>query len=266
MENSEPHNAHQIHSKSHYVLPSLMIGGGLVVASVIAAPYVLPAIGVEDGELASLTAKSFHNSASGAAGFIKNGLSHIPLIGESISDGGWANTVAAVGTSVGGLLLGNFIDKNPKDKHKFKWGKAIKIAGLATSALIAMPMLLTAITTGVSYLANVAELKGLLSYETTLDVADTLYHTTGTVGGDYQHNLVGSGSVAAIVPHFLTCGVSMMTGAASAFLIGSNITESSIAESDKLIADVSEHPQAELSQINALTFNQNHPLAKPQSL
>lgn len=209
---------HAAHKRS--ILPSLAIGGGVVIGAVVAAPYVLPVLGLGNADIATETAQSFHSSAAGAAEYIKDLTSHIPIAGEAIAAGGWANTAAAIVSSAGGIVLGGYVSKKTEGKTDINWGKLIKMGGLVTSALIAMPMLLTSLTTGIAYMTNELEQTyNLISYDTAIATTENLYNTIGTVGGEYQHNLVGTASIGTLLPHLFTCGTSVATGIVSAILL-----------------------------------------------
>ncbi len=195
------------------VLTRLAIGGAVVGAGIILAPYVLPAIGIGSKDMAEEALFVLHTSAesggSGLAGFINRGLAEVPLIGGRLAAGGLFNTAATALVGIGGVLLGNFVEKREDGSAHIRWGRAIKYAALATSAIIAMPTVLSALSTGLIFLSLLPENVHLANA-----VIRSVDKTLGTVGM-HDAAIAGFSGAAAAIPHFLTCGVSLLPAALS---------------------------------------------------
>lgn len=196
------------HTHHHHMSLStkLALGGAAITAGIIVAPYVLPALGISSGMAAEESLFLLHNETVGAglAGTIGNALSAIPGIGSSLAQGGWFNIAATASTGIGGVLLGNWMSKNHKGKPGFDWGKAVKWAGLATSALIALPSILTGITNGIVFLAS--------EFLPSVEATEIINQVAQTVGYTSYPDIFKSGlsGVAASLPHLLTCGSSIV--------------------------------------------------------
>jgi len=192
-----PHS-HESHDHTlHYL--------ALVTGAIILAPYALPAVGVGDANSAlSVFERVCGQSADGTglAGNINNALASVPVIGSGLASGGlW--TAATTGTiGIGGYILGKHIESQSDEDDGINWGKVIRYGALATSALIALPALLTGINMGLSYIALAASGAALMSL-----VADGLNDSIGTIGKTAAENSGLSGGMA-LLPHLLTCGAS----------------------------------------------------------
>ncbi len=183
-----------------------MVGGG----AIILAPHVLPALGMGSEAMAQEASFVLHTSAdaggSGLAGAINSLLAEVPLIGESLAEGGLVNALATGVIGIGGVLLGRSM-RHHEHGDGIPWGKVVQYAALATSALIALPTVLTALGTGLIYLSTLAG-----STEFTNDVISGVDKTLGTMSGN-AHSMMGFSGLAAVIPHFLTCGVAMVPAA-----------------------------------------------------
>lgn len=211
-------NHHALNHDEHHVsnmLTKIAVGGAVLGAAVILSPYVLPAIGIGEEALAGESIFALHNSieGSGIAGAINNMLAGVPLIGPQLAGGGFAAAAASATAGIGGVLLGKFIEKHEDGHKSIKWGSVIKWAALATSALIAMPTVLTALGTGIIFLADVVtHYTGNAMYAS--EAMTLMDSTLGTVGVK-QGSLLGLAGLSGMLPHFLTCGAAVLPAAVS---------------------------------------------------
>src|SRR5690606_20043583 len=114
---------------------------------------------------------------SGLAGGLNNMLAAVPVIGSELAKGGLFNTVATGVVGIGGVLLGHHLSKtHDPEKGGINWGKIIKWGALATSALIALPSVITGVGYGMIYLAM-----EFGAYETAMNTIDWVAQNSGTV-------------------------------------------------------------------------------------
>lgn len=200
------------------LLTAAAIGGVVTVGAITAAPHVLPLIGVGtvstvEDTLWYLHADELdpsHPVGSGVAGGINGLLRSVPFIGDELAYDGAFNALATGAIGIGGFLLGNHIAQHADTQDGFGWGQLIKRASLATSALIALPSVLSALSVGLSFLATV-----LAGEEAGDRMIDWAYGSLGTKGMINGQNLFGISGIAATLPHFITCGLSLIPAAAS---------------------------------------------------
>lgn len=220
------------------LLTGLALGGITVGAAVIVAPQLLPTLGIGSAQIADDAMFVLHTSmetgGSGLAGVINKALEAVPLIGGKLAEGGLFNAAATATVGIGGVLLGQFIARREDGSKRIKWGNVIRYAALATSAMIALPTVLTAITTGLIYLST---LPG--SADFALSAIGWLDQTIGAAGSMVK-SMMEFSSLSAVIPHFVTCGVSLLP-AALAFSLSDD--EKKPAAPIKL----SLHPQAKLA-------------------
>lgn len=185
------------HAGGHKWLTYLAVGTALAAGAVIISPYLFPVLGIGSSDLAD-NALDAVSSGTGLAGGINSLLGAVPLIGSSLAEGGVTAAVASGAIGIGGVLLGNYVGKREDGTHFIKWGKVINTAALITSALIAMPAILTSISAGIVYLSAV--ISGL---EFAGKVAAFLAPTLGGIA--HSHAAVaGAGlgvQIAAHLPH-----------------------------------------------------------------
>jgi hypothetical protein len=194
----------------------LAIGTALTAGAIILAPYVLPLVDIGDATLATKSLNAMHGTGLGVglAGSINSLLNAVPFVGGALAKGGLANAAATGVLGIGGVLLGNFIEQQDDGKSSIRWGKVIRYGALLTSAMIAMPAVLTGLSVGIVYLC--AAFSGVALASTAVGyLADTL----GAVGS-MNIATAGVGGVAAALPHLLTCGLSIIP-ACTAMLMGS---------------------------------------------
>lgn len=181
------------------------LAAGVAVGAIILAPTVLPFVGVGTADGAASLVDVMHDvgNGSGLAGTVNELLSEVPIFGDTIVKGGMPAALLVATVGVGGWLLGKFVEKREDGAH-VKLGKMIRYASLATSALIALPSTLTAIGTGLSYIAGV-----LGGPELATQVISACKATLG-VTGEASASGVGLTGIAATLPHLLTCGASLV--------------------------------------------------------
>ncbi len=197
------------HSRVSRTLTGLAIGGVVLGASVALAPHILPAIGISSAGMAeeSLWVLHTRQNGMGLAGILNNLLKTVPIAGESLAAGGLYNAATTGLIGIGGVLLGNFIARKEDGSKRVKWGNVIKYGALLTSALIAMPTVLTAIGSGLIFLSTLAGETGI-----TNSVISFVDNTIGTMGAA-EHAMMGLSGIAAAIPHFLTCGMALLPAA-----------------------------------------------------
>lgn len=180
-------------------LATAALAGGIIIA-----PYIPIALGMDDHLLAekSLNALCGTGQATGLAGSLKDMLIHVPLIGESLAQGGWTNVAAVTATGMGGHFLAKAAAHYHTDTTGICWSKVIRYSALAATMLIALPSILTGISAGLVYLSAILSDTELAS-QTLSFMKDTL-GTTGTTSA-----LAGVAGLAATAPHLLTCGLSL---------------------------------------------------------
>lgn len=210
------HHQHAEHTNQSHLLRNIAIGSAIAGGAIILAPHILPSIGIGSADAASEGMWILHaETGSGWASGINSLLKGIPLVGTKLAEGGLFNSAATALVGVGGVMLGKFIERREDNTAKIKWGKMIKYAALATSALIALPTVLTALGSGIIFLAS---LSGDAAF--TSSVIGAVDSTLGSIGASAM-NFTGLSGVAATIPHFLTCGVSLLP-AALAFMMDSD--------------------------------------------
>lgn len=206
-----------------FTVSRVLTGVAIGAAAVVLAPHILPVLGIggaSAGEALGLAEEAgvvlgHSGAASGLAGSINGVLGAVPLIGEKLAEGGFFTAAVAGITGIGGVLLSNFVAHKEDGTSSVQWSKVIKYAALATSALIALPTALTSLGTGLIYLATLAKGAGLLSPAAVSHVMTTVGATLGTIGGAAHSAMMGISGLAGVIPHFLTCGMTMLPTALS---------------------------------------------------
>lgn len=208
-------DSHAQHVASHPVWPLFALGAA---GALIASPYLLPAIGIGTAETASDVLNQYHAheglGGSGLAGLIAGGLEKIPGIGTSLAAGGWTTILASGAIGLGGVLLANWLEKGelPSD---FPWSKVIRYGSLATSMLISLPSLLTGIGVSIAFLSTF-----FVSQASTFNAL--IGGLTSTIGTASMASMGSSGGnvVAAMLPHILGCGSSLIPLSLAYFMGG----------------------------------------------
>ena len=198
------------------------IGGAVITAGIILAPHLLPALGIGGEEMLENTMWPVHGNiasntlpigeaGSGLAGVINRAMAnYIPGIGEKLAQGGLFNAGVSMAVGLGGGFLGRFIE-NREDGCHLKWGTIIKYGALITSALIALPTILTGLSMGIMFLSRFSADNEVI--DKTVRVIDG---ALGVSGGRMHNAFLGLGGPAAALPHFITCGASLLPVAVTA--------------------------------------------------
>jgi hypothetical protein len=213
------HHHHEDHKEGGSIftvsnaLTALAIGAVAVGATVILAPHILPSLGVGGEDLAEQAGLILHHEPTGIAGSINSVLASVPLIGAELAKGGLFTAFTSATAGLGGIALSQFMEKNEDGSKNIKWSKVIRYGALATSALIALPTVLTALGTGIIYLSMLLE-SSISAIDPTV-VVGTVGSTIGSIGGEHQTALLGASGVAAALPHLLLCCTSMLPAALS---------------------------------------------------
>lgn len=199
------------------MLSGIAIGGLVAGAALMLAPSVLPAMGIGDKGAVAVAEWLTHSATDGAglAGGINSILGNIPFIGKELAAGGTFALGATALTGIGGALLGRFIEHRQGAEAKVNWGKIIRFGALATSALVALPTILTAISTGLIFLSTFANNPSFSN-----SVGEVMNNTLGSMGPDKGLSILGLTGAAAIIPHLLSCGISLLPAALSVKLFG----------------------------------------------
>lgn len=217
-------NCHHGHEHHHGLLGKLLIGGGLVIAAVVAAPFLMyaaDAVGIID--TGDLNSKAFwadswimsmcgSGTATGLAEASGNMLSHVPLIGSQLAEGGMMNAVVSGAVGIGGRILGNYVNKNDDGTSSIRWGNVIKTTCLITSLLVASPAIFTAISMGITAIGFGTGLFEAGNAESLqmMSKATKFFGTTGNISATGTF-----GALGAIGPHLVTCAAPVVaaTGA-----------------------------------------------------
>lgn len=187
---------HHSHPASHKLLWS----AALTTASITLAPYLLPAIGIGTNETLIEAENLLHINnvyGSGLAGGINQILSSVPLIGAALATGTITPILASAVIGLGGVLAANWLAKR-ESPGDIEWSKLLRLAAITTSALIALPSILTGISTGLSYIGLAASDSG--------SMAQSMYNSLGTSA---SHSTASS-LFGAVIPHLLLCGISIL--------------------------------------------------------
>ena len=226
------HTGHHIR-RSKWLFNSALAAGGISVA-----PYLL------DDALASDVARTLHDMSGMAAGAtapatstlvggMQNIIAGIPLIGSTLTSAapwnlpligtvttGSIATVAATGIlGIGGVLLSRWIEKHEDPNAKIKWSKIIRTAALVTSALIALPAILSGVGVGVAF----------FTYLLDAAIGTTLYAAVGGfISGSIGTVAMGGSAAtaaAAALPHLFICGAAILPLGLAAFMGGKSNTQ-----------------------------------------
>lgn len=213
MNDESPHSHHD-NSSSRYLLAGIATTG-----AVILAPYVLPAIGIGSYTSTDNLLGICSRASSGLASIIHDGIQSIPSLGANLLQAGWQSSLALGAIGVGGVLLGNYLEKHYDKKGHIPWGKIIKYTALATTILIALPSILSGLSIGISFLASLANNPGFS--KGVLDFAQSTFGMISNAGLPS----VGAG-IAGLIPHLLTCGAALLPTAGAIFLSNRSSHES----------------------------------------
>ena len=189
----------------------ILLGTALVAGSVIAAPYVLPLVGIGSSDMALDTLAIMHGKGlgSGLAGAANTVVNALPVVGPALARGGITTAATAGRLAVGSLVLGQFFKRQPDGSSAVRWGRVLAYGTLATSALIALPSVLTGISVGIVYLAE-----ALAGPVVASEAVAFLSRTVGAMGA-MEFGAYGLSGAMVALPHLLTCGASFLPVAAS---------------------------------------------------
>lgn len=193
----------------------LALGGMAIVGGIVLVPYVAPMMGMGDINIAADTLSGMHSLPEGI-GFAKefnDVIAYIPYLGTELAKGGLTTSITTAVTGIGGVLLGNWVSKNHEGHEGIDWGQVIKWGALATSALIALPAILTGISNSVVYVVNELLAHKAITVELGGTIADGVLNGIGVI--PYQEPMdLGFTGAAVTLPHLLSCGFTMFPLAA----------------------------------------------------
>lgn len=195
----------------------MLLKGGLAASGLIVTPYVGDALNLSATTVPEIMiALHSHGLGTGIAGGINSLLNMIPYVGDTLSAGSIAATASSGIIGIGGILLGNYLNKKPHKSGDIPWGKVIKYAALTTSILIALPSILTGISVAISYLASFA------GAEIASSVMAATSSSLGSIGG-MSMAMAGAGLGSALT-HLITCGGAALSVAGAIYLDKDNDT------------------------------------------
>lgn len=199
-------------------------------ASLTLAPYVLPMLGIgqpdsAEGIMHIVGAPLDGNSyGAGLAGYLQQGIASLPGIGTALTSntqvavpllgtmaaGAITSIAATAAIGIGGVLLANWMEHR-ETGNTIRWSRVVRMAALATSALIALPGMLGAISVGVTFLASLLGPVGSASH--------TALAMQGLTGGTVMHATASAlNGIAAILPHLFTCGIAALPVVGALFI------------------------------------------------
>jgi hypothetical protein len=205
-------NAHE-RSAGHKWLTYLTVGTALTAGAVILAPHILPLIGIGTTALAASAGPAV--GVGGPAAAINSLLGAIPWAGKALAEGGLWSAIASGGIGVGGILLANYISKREDGSTQIHWSKIIRTAALITSTLVALPVVLSSISTGITFLSAVifglgsAKVVGLFMSQLLGGIAHV--HAAAAASGLIPMTLAHLPHIAAILAPVLSFGLSKKT-------------------------------------------------------
>lgn len=192
---------HKTHHSSH----RWQLGAVLGLGGLIAAPYVLSALGTKTqiGPIMDLLHSAEPSViGSGFAASVSNTIGHIPLIGHALATNPYVSFAATAGLSIGGMLLANYLEKRERNlpAGAIHWSKVVRYASLATSLLIALPSILTGITASLTFFAFCI---GSAAFGSSI-----LGKLSATIGAIDMN--MGTSALAVSLPHLVTCGAAIL--------------------------------------------------------
>lgn len=187
-----------LHKPWEHTALKMLSWGGLGIAGLALAPVIFSAFST-NAEMAQARAIAICGSGDpvGAAGGL-----YTMLGAGSVLTGSWATAALAGGIAIGGLWLGNYIDKHT-EQGKFRWGAVVRWAALGTSMLIALPAILTGISMGLNFF-------GLWSGTDWLNSAASAIGTIGKAGAAGTTTSLSAAGLAGV--HALTCALPGVAG------------------------------------------------------
>lgn len=193
---------HSSHSRpSKHNLHRWELGLIATSAAVIAAPYALPFIGIGDAALATKIAAICGTAKGGLAQFMEGVLGTVPGVGGMLASAGWGASITSGVIGIAGVMLGDYIHRHYDRKGHIQWGTVIKYVALTTSILIALPSILSGISMGLTFLANVVG-----GFDSGEWIRKALEPTIGFSGLPHT----APTGLAGLAPHLLTCGRALL--------------------------------------------------------
>lgn len=188
----------------HSTLHRWELGLVATAAAIIGAPFALPLVGVGTAILPSVLS-ACGNTTGGLTQAVEGMFGKDSLLSSGV---GWETSLTSGIIGVGGAMLGDYIHRHYDKKGQIPWGKVIKYAALATSALIALPSILSGISMGLTFLANVTG---------GFEAGEWMRHAMeGTIGfSGVAHN--APTGLAGLLPHLFTCGRALLPIGAAAY-------------------------------------------------
>lgn len=205
MDSHAAHINHSEHGKHNW-----LGWAGAGISAVVAAPYIGKAFGAGNDFMAIMHS---HHAGAGLALWLNDFIKDIPVVGETLAAGGWEAAASAGVIGIGGMLIGNYIQKNYDKEDAVPWGKIIKYACLATSILISLPSILSGLTVGFTYIA------GLIGSEVFANEAGNFFaNTLGMTAMNHMSAAGAAGGIGSLLTHFVTCGGSALSMTGAMFL------------------------------------------------
>lgn len=201
-----------LHKPWEHTALKVLSYGGLTTAALALSPVVFPLFsknlkGIGEAAIAFCTT----GAPSGLAGSVSSFLT--PILGTTLAAGGWATVGLSGALAIGGMWLGNYIDKRT-EKGNFRWGAVVRWGCLATSMLIALPAILPAISMGLMFLGTWAGSNGLMGAAVDIGRLGAGSAMAKAAASGAVSTAVGTASLAAM--HALTCALPL--GSAGFFL------------------------------------------------
>jgi len=202
------YNAQHNHENNSSWSHKLLLGGGVATAGIVAAPYIGSFFNIGRDYVPQVM--SLCGGGSGLALYANKFLAGIPLVGESLAEGGMATTISSGVLGIGGMLLGNYIQKKYDANSAIPWGKIIKYACLTTSILISLPSILTGLSVGIAYLVT--------AFSTMQTGGAVLSAMAATLGMTAMNSAAAGAGIGSLLTHFFTCGGAALSVAGALFL------------------------------------------------
>lgn len=165
------------------------------------APYYLPLLGIgsEQTRLQAEGLLHLHEAGpgTGLAGSVNGLLSSLPILGPTLAAGGIPPILISAAIGIGGVMLANWMEKRETPTATIRWSKVIRTASLATSALIALPSILTGLSFGLTHIA--------LAFGDDGTIVNRLMTGIGVSG-----HATATSAISAVLPHLLLCTASLM--------------------------------------------------------
>lgn len=193
--------------------------GGLAAGAIALTPIITQAVAMQGGAAKALAQSAISSCGSGIpsgwAASIAEGIGQVPLVGGALAAGGYATIGASAALAIGGMLFGNYLDKQTPPEG-FPWGRVVRWGCLITSALVAAPIVLSGLSMGLTFLSSYAAVYGYSAISSLAAFASSTFGTLG-VSGALTGSAMAQGSAAMMTVHALTCALPI---GASVFLFG----------------------------------------------